>query len=562
MNRPEAPASAEIDGATVEVIQNYLTAAAEEMRVTLRRTAFNPVIYEVLDFGISVYNARRELIAEAPGLTFFLGANDHSVERVMDYFGAANVRPGDIILSNYPYWNGAHLYDATLLAPIFDPADDSLFGYVVIRAHWLDLGGKDPGYVLDSTDMHQEGVVFPGTRIYRAGEPVEEIIEIIRFNSRMPDLVIGDMHAQVAAIRTGERRIHDILAKFGRARVDEAIRILAEHGERAARQALAALPKGTWTATDILDDDGISDDPVKMQVTVTITDETFEVDFAGSASATHGPVNMPFGATQALCKVVFKSLTSADRPANAGQMRPLRVRAEPGTLYHAVYPAPTFTLWTALVSVELVTKALAQAIPDRIAASSGGDVPGFMMIGTHPDTGQFFAISNNDPVGWGATPTHDGSSALSHLSSSIVRNTPVEVLETKTTMLMEKVELRADSGGAGQHRGGLGTDRVIRFLTAGEFLMVMKKSKSPPWAMAGGKESRPNEAIAFPGTAKQRTLRTTRVPVEAGDQVLVRSAGGGGYGDPRQRDPAAIRADIEEGLVTPEGAARDYGFTG
>jgi N-methylhydantoinase B len=270
---------------------------------------------------------------------------------------------------------------------------------------------------------------------------------------------------------------------------------------------------------------------------------------------------MPFGSTLAMCKVVFKSLTSPDRPSNAGQTRALKVKAEPGTLFHAVYPAPTFTLWTGIVGLELLHKALAQAMPGRMAASSGGDVPGFMMIGTHPDTGQMFAISNNDPIGWGGTPSHDGANGLIHLSESIVRNTPLEVLESKTTMLMERMELRPDSGGPGQYRGGLGIHRDIRFLTDGEFLTVMKKTKSPPWALAGGKESEPNTVMLFPGTERERRVSTNRVPVAAGDRVTVLTAGGGGYGDPHARTRSAIEEDLSEGYVTLEAARRDYGYT-
>lgn len=554
-------ARTDIDGATVEVVQSYLTAAANEMRATLIRTAFNPVIYEVLDFGISIYDAAMDLIAEAPGLTFFLGANDYSVRKVMAHVGPENVEPGDIVLSNYPYWNAAHTYDATLLAPVFDPSDGRLFAYLCIRAHWMDLGAKDPGYVLDSTDMHQEGVVFPGTKVFRRGQANDEIIDLIRFNSRMPDLVIGDLNAQVAALRTGERRLHEIVAKFTRPRLDAAIASIMDHGERTTAAALANLPQGRWTASDIIDDDGISDEPVAMQVTVTIQDGVFEVDFAGSAPATRGPVNMPFGSTLAMCKVVFKSVTSPDRPSNAGQTRALKVKAEPGTLFHAVYPAPTFTLWTGIVGLELIHKALAKAMPDRMAASSGGDVPGFMMIGTHPDTGQMFAISNNDPVGWGATPCHDGASALIHLSESIVRNTPLEVLETKTTMLIERAELRPDSGGAGQYRGGLGLHRDIRFLTDGEFLTVMKKTKSPPWALEGGRETDPNTVILFPGTERERRVSTKRTAVAAGDRVTLLTAGGGGYGDPAKRDRQRVREDVAEGYVSADAARTVYGVS-
>jgi N-methylhydantoinase B len=555
-----------LDGATVEVVRSYLLAAADEMRTTLIRTAFNPVIYEALDFGISVYDKNLELVAEAPGLTFFLGANDFSLRKGVEYVGPENLHRGDVVLLNYPYWNAAHSYDATLFAPVFLADDDAprdvdgeLVGYVCVRAHWMDLGAKDPGYVLDSTDVHQEGLLFPGTKVWDRGEPVHAIHELIRFNSRMPDLVIGDLHAQVSAIRTGEKRLAEIVRKFGAPVVDAAVARLRAHAEAATREALLALPQGTWTAEDWLDDDGISEEPILMKVTVTVADGTLTVDFNGSADAAKGPVNMPFGATIALAKVVLKNLTSPESPSNEGTTVPLTVIADPGTLFHAVYPAPTFTLWTGIVALELVYKALAQGMPHLLAASTGGDVPGFMMVGTRPETGEFFAISNNDPVGWGASPGHDGRDATIHISESTVRNTPLEVLEMRSGMLFEKVELRTDSAGAGKFRGGAGIQRDIRFVLPGEYLSVIKKTRSRPWALEGGLEPEPNQVVVFPGTEREMRVSTKRVAVEVGDRVSIFSAGGGGHGLPSERDPEAVRRDVAQGIVSVEAARTIYG---
>jgi N-methylhydantoinase B len=548
-----------VDGATVEVIRRYLVAAAEEMRATLIRTAFNPVIYEVLDFGISIYDRKRDLIAEASGLTFFLGANDYAIRRGIEYLGEENLSPGDVVIMNYPYWNGAHAPDATVFSGVFAPGDSRPFGYLCVRAHWLDLGAKDPGYVLDSTDMHQEGLIFPGTKVVKSGEPDSEILDLIRFNTRMPDIVIGDLNAQIASLRTGERRIVELVEKFGRQTVEEAIAATLEHGERTTQRALAELPQGSWTAVDYLDDDGISDEPIKMQVTVTNRDGTFEVDWSESAGATKGPVNMPLGATIAICKVILKALTSPHEPANGGQTRALVVKAEPGTLFHAVYPAPTFTLWTGIVALELVFKALAQGMPERLAASSGGDLPGYMMVGTHPDTDALYAVSNADHVGWGGAPAHDGCDATMHLSESNVRNTPIEVLEARTAMLFERVELRRDSGGPGKFRGGVGMRRDIRFLTEGEFLTVAKKTKTRPWALAGGHEPEPNTMIMFPGTEREQHVSTKRFSVAPGDRATILTAGGGGHGDPRERGPERVRDDVLDGYVSPQAARDIYG---
>ena len=544
--------------ATNEVVRSYLTSAAEEMRRTLIRTAFNPVVYEVLDFGISVYDENLDLIAAAPGLALFIGANDYAIRRGVEHLDRTKFRPGDIVLMNYPYWNSAHAMDVTVFSPVFAPDESGPFAFTCIRAHWMDLGAKDPGYVLDSTDVQQEGLLMPCLKVYKAGVPDPEIFDLIRFNSRMPDLVIGDLEAQVAATRVGTRRLQEVYAKFGRATFREVIDAILKHGEHVTRERVAQLPHGSWSAEDWVDDDGITDDPVLMRVRVTLDEHGMTCDFTGSSGAVRGPINMPFGLTETICKFVLKSLTTPDSPSNAGQFRPLKVIAPAGSLFHAVPPAATFTLWTAHLALELLYKALAQGMPERLAASSGGDVPGFMMVG-HDESGALYAVSNNDPVGWGATGEHDGANATNHLSGCLVRNTPIEVLELRTGMFMESFELLPDSGGAGRHRGGLGTRREIRFAQDGEFLSVAKKTKTAPWALAGGSETPPTRYTVFPGTDRERQVGTFRTKVAVGDRVIVTTAGGAGYG-PRWEKPAnEVLADVGDGYVSVQGALSDYG---
>lgn len=547
-----------LDGATVEVIRSYLVWAAEEMRRTLIRTAFNPVIYEVLDFGISVYDADLELIADAPGLAFFLGANDYAIRKGVAHVGLETMRPGDILIMNYPYWNSAHAADATLFAPVFAPGADKPFAFTCIRAHWMDLGAKDPGYVLDSTDMHQEGLIFPGTRIYRDGEPVKDVVDLIRFNSRMPVPVLGDLEAQVAATRTGILRLNAILEKFGAEAFGEAIARIKAHSETLVRKALADLPRGTWEAGDIVDDDGITDDPVPIHVRVTIDDDGLTCDFSGSAPAARGPINIPIGLTETICKFVLKSLTTPQQRNNAGSFRALKVIAPEGNLFHAVYPSATYTQWPAHLALELVYKALSQGMPDRIAACSGGDTLGFMMIGTNRVTGDMYAVSNNEPVGWGASIGADGINATNHISGSLVRNTPIEVIEMKTGMMMEGFEIQADSGGAGRTRGGAGTERKIRFVEDGEFLSITKRSKEKPWAMLGGVQPEPNAMMVGVGTEGEKKVGTYRTPVKTGDRMIARGAGGAGFGDPIERPAAAVLEDVLDGYVTPDAARALY----
>ncbi|KQM18242.1 hydantoinase B/oxoprolinase family protein [Novosphingobium sp. Leaf2] len=547
---------ATLDGATVEVIRSYLVSAAEEMRRTLIRTAFNPVIYEVLDFGISIYDSELELIADAPGLAFFLGANDYAIRKGVEFAGADTMRPGDIFIMNYPYWNSAHALDATLFAPVFADGEAQPFAYTCIRAHWMDLGAKDPGYVLDSTDMHQEGLIFPGTRIYKDGAPVKDIIDIIKFNSRMPGPVMGDLDAQVAATRTGVERLNAILGKFGRGPFDEAVARIKLASDALVRRALADLPRGTWEAGDVVDDDGITDDPVPIHVKVTIDEDGLTCDFSGSSPAVRGPINIPIGLTETICKFVLKSLTSPAQRNNAGSFRALKVIAPEGNLFHAVYPVATFTQWPAHLALELVYKALAQGMPDRIAACSGGDTLGFMMIGNDPVTKAIYAVSNNEPVGWGGSAGFDGINATNHISGSLVRNTPTEVIEMKTGMMMERFEVKTDSGGAGRRRGGAGTERVIRFTQDGEFLSITKRSEEKPWSLGGGAQPDANEMIVRLGTPEEKRVGTYRMPVAVGDRAVARGAGGAGYGPAHERDPAAVLDDVLDGYVSPA-AARD-----
>ncbi len=547
-----------VDSITTEVIHHRLISAAKEMMRNLMRTSYSTIVYEIRDFGLGIYDTEGDLLAEAPGLAIFTRSNDYALKNAIDFVGRENIHPGDVILLNYPYWSSAHTLDVAAFAPIY--SEGELVGFTAARIHWLDLKQKDAGYVLDSTDMHQEGIFFPCTKIVKRGELQQDIVNIIKFNSRFADRTVGDMLAQVSACVTGAKRVEEIVERFGREDFLAAGAEIADHGEKLARAGLAELPKGTWSAFDYVDDDGVElDKLVKMACTVTITDDEMVVDWSESDDQVSGPINLPYGITMALSSLIFKALTTPDTPATAGNFRPLRIIAPEGNLMHATPPAPTFTLWTGLLAGEVILKALAQGMPDRIPACSGGDVCTMMGLGMDSRTGRPWLEATNEAVGFGGHAGGDGENGIMHLTESGCRNNPVEVLEVKSPMLIEEYSLRPDSGGPGKHRGGLGITRIYKFLEPSSAITLVKKTKTKPWGMEGGGDGENCHMILRPGTDKEAVVGGVYEPMAADEVLVNNSGGGGGWGPALERDPEAVLADVREGYVSIEAARRDYG---
>ena len=544
--------------ADIEIIRNLFLSAAEQMRRTLVRTAVNAVIYEVLDFGISIADRSKRMISEAAGITSFIGANDYAIGKVLEYMGSKQFDEGDIVMMNYPYWNSAHAADALLMAPVFIPGIEGPEMYLCVRAHWMDLGAKDGGYVIDSTDMHQEGLILPPVKLVKKGVVDEEIMSIIKFNSRLPDLVIGDFNAMVSSIRTGERCVKEAYEKFGADLIHEALDALVEHSENESREAVRKLPNGTWEAHDWLDDDGITDDMIRIAVKVTIDGDRFIADYSGSDPKVTGPNNMPIGATITMAKTYFKYLTTPHLPSNHGHYAPLEVIAPEGNLFHAVYPAATYVLWTKMVAFELIAHALSQAV-ESIPASSGADLPGFMSMGVQYQTGRKFIVSNNEGIGWGGTYRHDGANALQQPSGSSSRNTSIEVLEHTSNVFHERLELITDSGGSGLHRGGLGVRRNVSFAADSEIISMKKKTKTSAWGLNGGGEPSRNGMIIWPGTEKEKLVGLKRAFMKKGESFSNFTAGGGGWGHPYERDIQKILADLKNEYISKDAACNDYG---
>jgi N-methylhydantoinase B len=305
--------------------------------------------------------------------------------------------------------------------------------------------------------------------------------------------------------------------------------------------------------------DRAEDDLIRMEARVTIEDTEFIIDFSGSDDQVEEPLNMPFGMTETICKLCFKAVTTPQEDSNAGQYRPFRVIAPEGNLFHATYPAPTFVPWPAMLAPDVIFKALSQALPDCIPASSGGDVCDVMMYGFNPRTGQMVVEANNEGIGWGAARDYDGANALMHVTQSMVKNLPVEISEMKAPVLFDRLELRQDSGGPGKYRGGLGIQRDFRFTHPIGVLTVVQKTKTDGWGLAVGKPGARNAVVLNPGTDKEKRAGQMRGTFQAGDVLSNRSGGGGGFGNPFERDPERVRQDVLDGYVSREAAQEEYG---
>lgn len=541
-----------------QIIRNGFIASADEMARNLCRTAYNTVVYEIHDYGVGLHDASGNVIADSPGLAISTGANDYGIKMVTDLLGEDMIRDGDVFILNYPYWSSAHTLDPLVFAPIHGRG--KLIGFSSCRVHVLDLKQKTAGYVLDSKDAFEEGLMFPGSRLYREGVPNEDILNVIRINSRMPERTLGDIYAQVSACWSGMQRMKQMASKYGVDALSDAMAEIQDHGERLGRTAVRDLPNGTWVAEDFVDSDGIDRDaPLRLRATVTVSHDEMVIDWSGSEDNVGGPFNLPVGKTRALSGLIFKALTTPEAPVSAGNFAPLRVITEPGSIMHAVDPMPTFTQWTGILAGEVILKALAQGMPDRVPACSGGDVSSMMGWGVDPRSGHTWLEATNEAIGFGGDQYADGEDGIMHLTQPGCRNNPVEVLETKAPMVIESYGYRQDSGGAGLHRGGVGVNRHYRFEAAATAICLVSKTKSAPWALEGGENGKPARIVLDEGTGGESVNQGGTYPRPSGSKLNNYTGGGGGYGDPLARAPESVLSDVLDGFVSLEAAEADYG---
>lgn len=550
------------DAVTTEIIRNGLIAITEEMKTNLMRTAYNMIIYEALDFTVGVLDAQGNTVSIGLGLPMFIrGMSDTAKAKLARFGGAAGLKPGDVLLTNDAYLTGSHLNHMTFSVPIFWQGE--LLAFSSCMAHWQDIGGARSGM---TADIYAEGLQMPIVKFYREGRINEDLLEVIRMNVRVPERAIGDLRAQVAAVKMGEKRFLELIAKYGRDAMAESIAAIMDQSEAEAREQVRAIPDGVYEAESTLDDDGVEiGRRVPIHVKVTVAGDEMTVDLSGVSDQVRGFYNSGETAGRSCAQVAFKCLTSAqDYPINDGAFRPLKIILPPGKVVSAVKPSPMrFWMTYPMTVVDTIFKALAPAIPDKVIAGHHADLILAKMGGFHPRDGKLFLYTGGlIGGGWGAKQGEDGMSATIAINDGDTHNSPAEQVEAKFPLLIERYRLREDSGGAGRWRGGLGVEQVALALSGINFDSQIERVECPPWGLFGGLHAAGNQValhkkgeaeVAFPsGKVLSRFL-------SAGDRFALRSGGGGGFGSPLERDLDAMAEDLRQGYVSEEAARRYYG---
>ena len=550
-----------VDPITVEIIRNALNSAADEMGVNLARSAYTPIIYEIKDYSVALFDQDCRLLGQAPGLPIFLGALEDAVKVTVTKYGAENMAEGDVYLVNDSYEVGSHLNDISLFTPVF--FEQELVGYAASKAHWIDIGAMEPSQTMASTDIYQEGYRIPPTRIVRKGRLNKELLEFFMANSRMPRSIHGDFYAQVAACRTGEQRLQDIFRRFGRERFQLAVNEIFEQCERLDREVVEALPDGEWEAEGFMDSDGTHDDPVKVKLRVKIEGSDIYMDLTGSAPQTGGCLNSGFSQTVSAARLAFKFLINPDVPPTGGTFRNLHVYAPPRSIFAAQEPAACQYYYPhAGLMIDLFIRLMANVMPDQVTGAQCADPMNVMFNGIDHATGETWVAGEAVALGWGASRDRDGENGLANYGGGDLKNYPAEVMEAKFPLRVIEYSLSQDSGGAGRRRGGLAIHR--EFETLGEPLHVslwLERSVTGPWGIFGGHQGgTPKVEVERPGYEVIRKLKASHIVCPEETRIRVTTGGGGGYGDPLERDRELVEWDLADGYVSEATAREVYGY--
>lgn len=547
------------DPVTVEIIRNSLNSAADDMNATLMRSAYTPIIYEGGDCVVALLDDEHQVLGQSAGLPIFLGNLEICTQATEERFGPDIWQPGDVWILNDSYLAGTHLNDVTIFGPVFVAGE--LVGFTATRAHWIDVGSKDPGGSMDSVTIFQEGLRLGPQRLVTGGTDEASLIDTIGRNVRLPYPTIGDMNAMIATIKLGQHRLAELVDRWGVQTLRAARDEIFAQTELREREAVRSIPDGVYSATGELDNDGIDPAPVRVAVSVTVTGDEMDIDVTESGDQTTGPINCGAAQTVSACRVGYKLLINPDAPSNGGQFRPLRIHSREGSVLGATSPAACQWYFTPLgLLIDLIAQALAPVIPERVAAASHGDSMIVLLAGTDPRTNSEYVNLEATLGGWGGWSGNDGQSALINNVNGSLQDLPIEILETRFPFRITDYRIRSDSGGAGQWRGGNGVIREYVALHDCTLSLWFERSRTPAWGLFGGQDAIPPDVVINPGSAgEQRMLKCNGLGLAAGDVVRCMTGGGGGYGDPADRDPTAVRDDVQNKHISAQRATADYG---
>lgn len=545
------------DPITTEVVRNFVISCAQDMNAALWRSAFSSVIYEGRDSAVALLDDKGNMLGQSTGVPLFVGAIDACVRIILERYGA-DIHPGDIFVINDSYLQGTHLHDVTAVGPLFHRGE--LVGFGAARAHWQDIGAIDPGTTMGSTSIYHEGLRLGPTRIVDKGRPIPEWFDLFMRNTRLKDVVIGDLNAQITAIKTGERRLMQVLDRIGAETYRAACANIFEQARILDRQAIAALADGSYYREGYIDNDGFSDEPVKVALRLTIEGERMRIDLTGSSPPVAGSINCGAVQTESLLRLAYKTMISPDRAITGGSFSTMEVTIPDSCLFNAREPSACEWYFTGLgLLADLMISCLSEAMPEKATAAHYGDSMVAVFFNMEAEEGPWIAV---EPTagGWGGTVGMDGESALINLVNGGFRNIPAEVYETKYPVRVEEFSLRADSGGAGRWRGGCGVVRSYRLLEDAHCALWFDRAKTPAWGLAGGAAGMPpHNEIILPDSGTEAHLKLRARAFPKGTLVVTRTGGGGGYGNPLARDFEAVRDDVVRGLLSPAKALGDYG---
>ena len=519
-----------VDAISLEVFRNLLTSAAEEMGVALGRTAYSTNIKERRDYSCAVFGPGGDMVAQAAHIPVHLGAMTASVRAGLDRL---SLGPGDIAVLNDPYLGGTHLPDVSLMAPVYVDSDDGplLVGYVANRGHHADIGGMAPGSLPLSTSLYQEGMIIPPLKLVEGGVLNEGLLELICGNTRTPDERRGDFAAQIAAVRTGERRLWGLVARYGLVDLHQHMDVLLDYAESLTRASLRSLPPGTYAFEDVMEGDGLTGDPLVIRCAVTLKDGGITFDLTGTASQVPGCVNTPLAVTESAALYVTRALVGGDIPANDGVRRAVTLVAPVGCLVNAESPHAVSggNVETSQRITDVMLGALARAVPGLIPAASQGTMNNLLIGGRDERSGTPFVYYETIAGGLGAGPRGAGASAVqSHMTNTL--NTPVEALEYAFPLRVRRYAVRSGSGGQGAHVGGDGVVREIEFLSPAHVTIISERRSTRPYGLNGGGDGQPGRNLLDRDGVTTRIGAKAELDVMPGDRFRVETPGGGAWG--------------------------------